>query len=192
MKEKIDCPIYQIKIILSGSKPPIWRRFLIESNENLYKLHQVTQVVMGWTNSHMHQYRQNKLYYGTPGKESESDFGFKTLDEKKYKINQVMDKPRTKIIYEYDFGDSWDHDLILEKTLTKDEKFNYPICLDGAMACPPEDCGGLGGYYNLLDIIKNPEHEEHEEMMEWLGGEFNPGEFDLESINKILKKIKTA
>jgi len=188
MKEKIDCPIYQIKITLSGSKPPIWRRFLIESNENLYKLHQVIQVVMGWTNSHMHQYRQNKLYYGKPDKESESDFGFKTLDEEKYKINQVMDKPKAKIIYEYDFGDSWDHDLVLEKISTKDEKFNYPICLDGAMACPPEDCGGLGGYYNLLDIIENPEDEEHEEMMEWLGGEFDPEKFDLENINKMLKK----
>lgn len=187
MKEKMDGPIYQIKITLSGSKPPIWRRFLIASNVNLYQLHRVIQDVMGWTNSHMHQYRQNKLYYGTPDKESEADFGIKTLDEKKFKINQVMDKPKAKIIYEYDFGDSWDHDVVLEKIIIKDEAINYPICLDGQRACPPEDCGGLRGYYELLDIIGNPEHEEYEEMMEWLGGEFNPEEFDLERINRNLK-----
>lgn len=188
MIERNNYPIYQIKITLSGSNPQIWRRFLIGSNENLFVLHQVIQVVMGWRNSHLHQYKQNKRYYGQP--DTESGFGLETLDEKEYKINQVMKKPKDKMIYEYDFGDSWEHNLILEKILTKDEKINHPICLEGAMACPPEDCGGLGGYYNLLAIIKNPEDEEYEEMMEWLGHEFNPEEFDLEKINKLLKRIK--
>lgn len=180
--------IYQFKIALKDSSPTIWRRFQVDSNISLYKMHEIIQIVMGWTNSHLHQFIDKDIFYGN----SEDDDGGDTeiLDEKKFKINQVMDKPKAKIIYEYDFGDSWYHELTLEKILTKDENSNYPVCLTGAMACPPEDCGGLGGYYNLLDIIKNPEHSEHEDMKEWLGEEFNPEEFDLESINKILKRTK--
>ncbi|MBI5184265.1 MAG: plasmid pRiA4b ORF-3 family protein [Nitrospinae bacterium] len=190
MKSKDESQVYQIKITLSGSEPSIWRRFLIEPNENLYKLHQFIQVIMGWTNSHMHQYRQNKNYYGKPDKESEADFGFKTLDERKFKIFQVLDKPKAKIIYEYDMGDSWDHIVVVEKILPKEENKDYPICLDGALSCPPEDCGGIPGYYDLLEIIKNPDHEEYEDMMEWLGDKFNPEEFSLEKINKNLKKLR--
>ena len=102
MKSNDESQIYRIKITLSDSEPLIWRRFLIEPNENLFKLHQTIQIIMGWTNSHMHQYRKNKIYYGKPDKESEADFGFETLDEKKFKVFQVLDKLKAKIIYEYD------------------------------------------------------------------------------------------
>src|SRR3972149_2067324 len=163
MKEKKDLKNYQLKITLSGSNPEIWRRFLADSEVKLSELHYVIQIVMGWTNSHLHQYRQKNVIYG---------------------------EPKDEIIYEYDFGDSWDHDLVLEKILEKDDKLKTPICLDGAMACPPEDCGGIGGYYNMLETIKNPEDPEYEDMIDWLGDKFDPEEFDLEAINNKLKRFK--
>jgi hypothetical protein len=180
MKSSDESQVYQIKITLSGSEPAIWRRFLIEPNANLFKLHQAIQNIMGWTNSHMHQYRKGKIFYGKLDEE----------DENKFKIFQVFDKLKAKLVYEYDMGDGWEHILVLEKILPREDKIKYPICLEGAMACPPEDCGGIYGYYNLLEIIKNPDHEEHEDMMEWMGDDFDPEEFNLDAINQDLKRMK--
>jgi hypothetical protein len=189
--ENTDTPqIYQIKITLSDTKPLIWRRFLIDPNETLFKLHKTIQIIMGWTNSHMHQYRKNKIYYGKVDKRVEADFGFEVLDEKKFKILQVLDKLKAKLIYEYDMGDSWEHILVLEKILPEDDKIKYPVCLDGAMACPPEDSGGIPGFYNFLEIIGNPDNDEYDEMMKWSGGEFNPDEFNLHAINHSLQRMK--
>ena len=190
MKTIDESQVYQLKITLSDTKPPIWRRFLIEPKENLFELHQAIQIIMGWSNSHMHQYRKNKIFYGTPDEEFGDDFGLEILDEKKFKIFQVLDKLKAKIIYEYDMGDSWDHILVLEKILPREDKVKYPKCLNGAMACPPEDCGGISGYYNLLEIIESPKHKEHKEMLDWLGGKFDPIEFDLNGINQSLKRVK--
>jgi hypothetical protein len=180
MKSSDESQVYQIKITLSGSEPAIWRRFLIEPSANLFKLHQAIQNNMGWTNSHMHQYRKGKIFYGKLDEE----------DENKFKIFQVFDKLKAKLVYEYDMGDGWEHILVLEKILPREDKIKYPICLEGAMACPPEDCGGIYGFYNLLEIIKNPDHEEHEDMMEWMGDDFDPEEFNLDAINQDLKRMK--
>jgi hypothetical protein len=180
MKSSDESQVYQIKITLSGSEPAIWRRFLIEPSANLFKLHQAIQNIMGWTNSHMHQYRKGKIFYGKLDEE----------DENKFKIFQVFDKLKAKLVYEYDMGDGWEHILVLEKILPREDKIKYPICLEGAMACPPEDCGGIYGFYNLLEIIKNPDHEEHEDMMEWMGDDFDPEEFNLDAINQDLKRMK--
>ena len=111
-KEEIN---YQLKITLSGSVPPIWRRLVVNSEIKLSILHYVIQTVMGWTNSHLHQYRQGDTIYGEPQDDLGWGFGskFKVVDENKYKLNQVLIMPKNKIIYEYDFGDSWDHDLVL-------------------------------------------------------------------------------
>jgi hypothetical protein len=192
MKEKKDLKIYQLKITLSGSEPAIWRRFAVDSEINLSELHYVIQIVMGWDNSHLHQYRQKNVIYGEPQPDLGWGFGSKNkiVDENDYKLNQVLTKPKDKVIYEYDFGDSWEHELVLEKILEKDQEVKTPVCLEGAMACPPEDCGGIGGYYSMLEIIKNPEDPEYESMMEWLGNEFDPDKFDLKAINKDLKRIR--
>lgn len=194
MKEKKDSTIYQLKITLSGSKPAIWRRFVVDSEIKLSKLHYAIQIVMGWTNSHLHQYRQKNVIYGEPQEDLGWGFGskYKTVDENDYRLSQVLTKPKDKIVYEYDFGDSWDHDLVLEKILEKDQNVNSPLCLEGAMACPPEDCGGIGGYYDMLETIKNPEDPEYENILDWLGDEFDPEDFDLEKINKRLKRIRNA
>jgi hypothetical protein len=174
--------MYQIKISLIGAKPPIWRTVLVPSNLKLAAFHDVIQVAMGWTDSHLHQFIANKVFYGIP----DDDFGMEIEDESKYKLSQLLKKEKDTLIYEYDFGDSWEHKILLEKILPFDTKTVLPVCIKGKRACPPEDCGGIWGYEELLATISNPKHPEHEDMLEWLGGEFDPEEFDLEEINEDL------
>lgn len=178
---------YQLKITLLESSPAIWRRVVVDGGISLYELHWAIQDVMGWTNSHLHQFKHKKVYYHEPWEDDgwEDDF----FDEHEYSLDQVLTRPKAKMIYEYDFGDSWDHEVVLEKVLEKDPKLKTPVCLEGAMACPPEDCGGIGGYYDYLAAIKNPKHPQHKEIREWLGGSFDPEKFELEKINKALKRF---
>jgi len=171
--------IYQVKITLIGSKPPIWRTVLVPSDLRLGAFHDVIQAVMGWTESHLHQFIANKIFYGVP----DDDFGMEIEDESKYKLSQLLKMEKDSLIYEYDFGDSWEHKILLEKILPFDTKTALPVCIKGKRACPPEDCGGIWGYEELLEAISNPKHPDHENMLEWLGGEFDPEEFDLEEIN---------
>jgi hypothetical protein len=109
-----------------------------------------------------------------------------SVDYKKMKISDLLAKEKEKIIYEYDFGDSWEHEVILEKVLPLDEKMKYPVCLAGEMNCPPEDCGGVWGYADILKILKHPDHEEYESYMEWLGDDFDPENFNIIEVNKLL------
>ena len=171
--------IYQIKISLIGAKPPIWRTVLVPSNLKLAAFHDVIQVAMGWTDSHLHQFIANNVFYGIP----DDDFELEMEDESKYKLSQLLKKEKESIIYEYDFGDSWEHKILLEKILPFDTKMALPVCIKGKRACPPEDCGGIWGYEELLKTISDPKHPDYENMLEWLGGEFDPEEFDLEEIN---------
>jgi hypothetical protein len=182
MTTKQSKSIYQIKISLIGAKPPIWRTVLVASNLGLAAFHEVIQQTMGWTDSHLHQFIANNVFYGIP----DDDFGMEIEDESKYKLSQLLSKEKDNIIYEYDFGDSWEHKILLEKVLPYDSKTALPVCIKGKRACPPEDCGGIWGYEDLLETISNVKHPEHADMLEWLGGEFDPEEFDLEQINKDL------
>ena len=174
--------IYQIKITLIGAKPPIWRTILVPGNLSLGAFHEVIQVAMGWTDSHLHQFIANNVFYGI----TDDDFEMEMEDETKYKLSQLLEKEKESFIYEYDFGDSWEHKILLEKILPFDNKLVLPVCIKGKRACPPEDCGGIWGYEELLQAIADPKHPEHEDMLEWLGGEFDPEEFDLEEINEDL------
>jgi hypothetical protein len=181
--------VYQIQIALAKYKPKIWRRILIQPELLLPDFHLTIQIVMGWENSHLNQFIKNNTFY-TERLEDDWDWGaMKNVDYKDLKISDLLKKEKDKIDYEYDFGDSWHHDIILEKILPGDEKLKYPICIDGKLACPPEDCGGIWGYANLLEILKHPDHEEYEEYFEWLGGEFDPNKFEKDEINKTLKKF---
>lgn len=179
-------PIYQLKITLKDSRPPIWRRFQVRSDVTLAKLHRIIQEVMGWFDGHLHQFIVGRIYYGVPDPDDLSE----TRDERKVRLDQILSVAGRRIVYEYDFGDGWEHTIVLEKILAPDSKARYPRCLDGARACPPEDCGGIYGYADFLEAIGNPEHEEHEEMLEWIGGEFDPEEFDIVLANRGLKRIK--
>lgn len=179
---------YRLKVTLKGSRPPIWRRIEVPGHITLAKLHQVLQVAMGWTDSHLHQFIIGKTYYGTP--DPDFDLFGDTENECNFKLQQVAPREKMKFRYEYDFGDGWEHEILVEKVFPLTEERRHPVCLKGVKACPPEDIGGLWGYYDFLEIMEDTKHPEHEEMLEWLGDTFDPDRFDLEEVNQRLKKIK--
>ena len=178
--------IYQLKVTLIGSKPPIWRRILVSNDITLDKFHLVLQIAMGWTNTHLHQFISNGLFYGI--KDDAFGFDMDIEDEDKYKLNQLLKSEKDTIIYEYDFGDSWEHKVLLEKILPFNTDNKLPCCIKGKRACPPEDCGGIWGFGDLIDMLNDSEHPEHESMLEWLGDEFNSEAFDIEQTNETLSK----
>jgi Plasmid pRiA4b ORF-3-like protein len=181
--------VYQLKVTLRDSKPPIWRRIQVPADITLAKLHRIIQVTMGWSNSHMHQFIVGDAYYGVP--DSGMDFGMdmEVKSESKVKLDKVAAAEKSRFVYEYDFGDSWEHQILVEKILPATEGAQYPICLAGKRACPPEDIGGVWGYDGFLEAIKDPEHPEHDDMVEWMDEDFDPEAFDLERINKALKRL---
>ncbi len=182
-------PVYQLKVTLRGSRPPIWRRVLVPGRYTLGDLHWVIQFVMGWTNSHLHHFDVFGTYYSLPMPYS----GWEDAEEqdaRKVRLAEIAPQAKTKFRYEYDFGDSWDHDVLVEKILPPDPKLKHPVCLAGKRACPPEDVGGVWGYAEFLEAIADPEHEEHEMYLEWIGGEFDPEAFDLEAVNRDLRRLK--
>jgi len=174
---------YQLKIGLKGVKPPIWRRLLITDSVSLPQLHRAIQIAMGWTDSHLHQFVVGGDCYGMP----DPDFDeLEMLDERRVKLGQIMERGKDWIIYEYDFGDGWEHKITLEKILPFDPKMALPQCVKGKGACPPEDVGGVWGYAEFLRAIGDPSHPEHEEFKEWVGGDFDPQHFDIEEVNGML------
>jgi hypothetical protein len=180
-------PIYQIKVTLDDTHPPVWRRIQVPGNTTLLKLHDILQIVMGWEDYHLHMFTIEGSIYGDPADDEYGDLG--TLDETRFKLNQVIYREGQRLRYEYDFGDSWDHTLLVEKILPSQEGVRYPICLKGKRACPPEDVGGVWGYENFLEAIRNPDHDEHEEYLTWVGGEFDPEAFNLEEVNTQLRSM---
>jgi hypothetical protein len=182
-------PLYQVKITLKWSKPPIWRRVVVRADMRLDRLHDLIQIVMPWTNSHMHHFVAERTFYGRPDPEF-ADMGPETLNEKGYTLADLAPVAKSKFIYEYDFGDSWEHEVTVEKVLPPDPAFKHPTCLAGANACPPDDCGGMGGYYNLLEALGNPKHPEHADLKEWVGGQWDAQRFHLDEINGRLKRLK--
>ncbi|MCK5478748.1 MAG: plasmid pRiA4b ORF-3 family protein [Methylococcales bacterium] len=178
--------IYQLKITLTGSKPPIWRRILVSNDITLDKLHLTLQIAMGWTNSHLHQFISNNVFYGIKDDDFVFDMDMDIENEDEYKLNQLLKSEKDTINYEYDFGDGWEHKVILEKILPFNTDNKLPCCTSGKRSCPPEDCGGIWGYQDLIDTLNDSEHPEHESMLEWLGGGFDPEAFDIKEINKLL------
>jgi hypothetical protein len=179
--------IYQIKVTLDDSHPPIWRRILVPGNTTLLKLHDILQIVMSWQDYHLHMFTIEGLIYGDPADDEYGDLG--TVNEANYTLSQVIYGEGQRFTYEYDFGDSWDHTLLVEKILPPEDGIRYPLCLKGKRACPPEDVGGVWGYENFLEAIRDQTHEEHEEYLIWVGGEFDPEAFNLEEINTRLRRM---
>jgi hypothetical protein len=177
---------YQIKVTLNGSKPPIWRRLLVPESISLGDLHVVLQVSFGWTDSHLHQFIAKGKFYGQP----DPEFGVNAINESRVSLGEVLAAAKDAMVYEYDFGDCWEHKIVLEKILANSEESSKPSCIAGSRACPPEDCGGVWGYANLMETIADPSHPDHEEMIEWLGDDFDPEYFDLAEINEDLNDIK--
>ncbi len=180
--------IFQIQISLKYSKPKIWRRLLIPSDLFLREFHMINQTAMGWEDSHLHQFIKKDTFYKEKMLDDFFWNDFRHVDYENVKVSDLLKKVKDKIIYEYDFGDSWEHDIILEKILPPDNNLQYPICLTGRMNCPPEDCGGIGGYYYMLEALEDVEHEEYEDFFEWLDGDFDPKYFNKNEVNKLLRK----
>jgi hypothetical protein len=176
--------IYQFKVTLKGIRPPIWRRFQVESNLTFLDLHQVIQAVMGWYDAHLHQFFVGG--YNITDRTTLEESGYGDADVAKTRLDEFVGQEGQKFVYEYDFGDSWEHELLLEKILEAEAGVNYPRCLKGKRNCPPEDCGGVWGYAEFLEALQDPENPEYEEMLEWLDDDFDPEEFDLEGVNEKL------
>jgi hypothetical protein len=167
------------------SKPPVWRRIQVPADITLAKLHQILQVVMGWTDSHLHQVVVGGKIYGEPN----PDYDFEVVNERSVKLSQVAKGEKAKFRYEYDFGDNWRHQVVVEKVLPAEQGARYPRCLTGKRHCPPEDCGGVWGYSDFVEAVQNPGHPDHGYMLEWVGGEFDPEAFDVAETNRALDEI---
>lgn len=181
--------ILQLKIILKDIEPKIWRRFLVYDNISFHKLHEIIQDIMGWENYHLYSFDVDDSRIDLPDEEGYSEVEAK--NSKKIKLYDFLIDEKQKFIYLYDFGDSWEHDLIIEKILDNIPKgvSKIPYCLEGERACPPEDCGGGGGYERFVQILeteKDPYGEDVKELKEWLG-DWKPEGFDINKINKMFK-----
>lgn len=181
--------IFQIKITLQGTNPPIWRRVLVPAELTLARLHDVLQAAMGWTDSHLHEFRIGRQRFGIPDADDQFIGGPPTTDERYVRLSRLFTKAGAKAEYSYDFGDGWEHALLVEKVLTPEAGQPYPFCLDGKLHGPPEDCGGIGGFYELLEAINDPEHERREELLEWVGGSFEPESFSTADVNRRLQRM---
>lgn len=178
--------IYEMKVRLKESRLAIWRRFQVSGNITLYKLHQALQVVMGWDDYHLYEFLIGKLRYG----ELNPDYSPETKGARRVRLNDIFTREMAKFTYIYDFGDYWEHEIVVERISLASQALRHPVCIEGKRACPPEDCGGIWGYTDLLKIIRNPAHEEYERMMEWLGDEFDPKRFDIDGVNRRLRTIR--
>lgn len=177
--------VYRLRITLVDVVPTVWRRVLVPGGVRLGKLHDIFQVTMGWTDSHLHSFTIGGRLYGT----NFDEYPDEEIDEKTVTVRAAIGNER-RFAYEYDFGDSWDHEVVVEDEIANARRLKFAICLDGQNACPPEDCGGTPGYEELLDALADPTHEEHENFLRWVGGSFDPSEFDLVAVNIGLQHLR--
>jgi hypothetical protein len=180
--------IYQLKVTLADIRPPIWRRVLVPAGFTLADLHETIQAVMGWQDYHLHQFIVEDEYYGVPDPEFEGTVDMQ--DERLVYLGEIIPAKGFQFHYEYDFGDSWLHEVLVEEVRAPDLAGHYPVCTGGRRACPPEDVGGVPGYELFLEAIRNRRHPEHAEMLEWAGGSFDPEAFDLEAANEALRAVE--
>lgn len=185
---KLEClpvlPVrkYTLRIKLRGISPSIWRKIEVPSNVKLTSLAEIIITAMEWYNEHLHQFRtKDKVYYATAQKDDDIDTNWGG----DFSINQLLKKEKDKVVFEYDFGDSWEHDIVLSKVEDYDKDEPHIVKLiSGKRACPPEDCGGVWGYYDLCETMKHPYSKHARELKEWLGYKFDPEEFWLEDVQE--------
>jgi len=179
--------VHRVKITLRGAKPPIWRRLEVPSGSTLLRLHHAVQAAFGWEDDHLWVFETPVADYGTAGR----DLGHRSPASAK--LSDVAALPGDRIRYTYDFGDDWEHDIVVEDVLPAEPGVAYPRCTAGRRASPPEDCGGIWGYQDLLEVLADPRHSEHAELLEWLGldaaAEFDPAHLDLGEVNQALSGL---
>lgn len=183
---KAPAPVFLLNVELLDLRPKIWRRVLVPSDIKLPKLHVVLLLTMGWMGGHLHEFIVGDRNFGTPD-EDYPEIGLERED--RVTLIKALGGLRT-FRYLYDFGDAWEHRIKVEKTLPADPGLKSPLCVDGANACPPEDVGGCPGYLDFLEAIHDPGHEEHQDMLAWCGGHFDPAAFDVADVNARLAEIK--
>jgi len=175
--------VHRLRIELLEVRPSVWRRVEVPSEITLAELHDVIQTAMGWTDSHLHQFEIHGQRFGLPSPEDWEP----VHDERRVRLVEVLPAPEERALYEYDFGDGWCHDVMVEEIATAETGTTYPICVAGRRACPPEDVGGPGGYARMLEVLASPDDPEREEFIDWLGGAFDADAFDLGATNRALR-----
>jgi hypothetical protein len=178
-------PVFQLRIRLEDVNPIVWRRLLVPGAARLPTLHLIFQAAMGWSNAHLHQLRAGDAVYAMLDEDSDED----DLDEEEFTTAQALAGQR-RALYEYDFGDGWVHEIVVEDASRVPTALKFAVCLDGQNACPPEDVGGPAGYAEFLSAVTDPEHAEHRDMLEWVGRPFDPSAFDLAAANAALQKVR--
>jgi hypothetical protein len=179
--------MYQMRITLKGIRPPIWRRVQVPGAIRLAALHEVIQTVFGWTDSHLHQFVVAGETYGRP-----DDFDETVVDEAAVTLGNAVGTRTKRFLYVYDFGDNWEHEVAVENIVAGNSGSDRPLCLGGKRHRPPEDCGGPPGYQNFLEAVRDPGHQEHEAMLEWVGGSFDAEAFDIAAVNRGLVVVRKA
>jgi hypothetical protein len=188
---KTPASIHELEISLCEIEPRIWRRFAVRSNITLAKLHDIVQVVMGWTDSHLHQFvTDDDTHYAPLSPYGDPDWDERVSNSGKVRVHDVLPTKGAQLLYQYDFGDGWEHVIELVDVRPPEPGTEYPRCLAGERACPPEDCGGPYSYPELLAALANPKHPEHKELAEWIGGEFDAEAFDLEKVSGMLAEFR--
>ncbi|MGA2823763.1 MAG: plasmid pRiA4b ORF-3 family protein [Bacteroidales bacterium] len=175
--------MYQLKISIDKITPPIWRTIQVPESFTFNQLHHIIQIAFGWTNSHLYKFGVWEHKIGDPILWGDGEI----IWDKKIKVKDVLSKVGEKFPYEYDMGDSWKHTIVLKKIAVGGSK--TPRCLNGARSAPPEDCGGVPGYQELIHHLKHPEKDGYIELLEWLGDDYDPERFDLAVVNRELKGL---
>ena len=173
--------LYEFRVELKGIDPPVWRMLQVPHRATLHRLHEVLQVAMGWTNSHLYLFHMGRKVYGEPSPEWESE----VQDSTSTTLEEIVSEGSASFLYEYDLGDSWTHEITLQQAVEAEGE-ERPRCTGGARACPPEDCGGPSGYEHLIQAISDPGHGEHDAMQEWVGRDFDPEDFDAGAVDLAL------
>lgn len=172
----------QLRIELLDVEPTVWRRILVPEDLTMADLAEILLAAMGWDNSHLHLFRVGDEEYGM----ADEDAPEEEIDEAEVMVTHALGG-HERFAFDYDFGDGWEHDIVVEKRSPSGVEF--AVCLDGQNACPPDDVGGPGGYEDFLAALANPAHEEHSEYLEWIGGSFDPARFELDVINSELRLL---
>lgn len=175
--------ILELKLTLRRVRPAIWRRLHVYEAVTLQSLHGILQTAMGWENRHLHEFVVNEQSFGPPDPEFPG-----WMDQRTAKLGRLLAARGDRLLYRYDFGDGWEHDLVLERVLDPEPEVGYPRVVAGARACPPEDCGGDAGYAHLLEVLRKPRHPEHDDLLAWVGGAFDPEAFDRRAINHAFRR----
>lgn len=187
--KRLTTMLYQLRIELKEVQPIVWRRLLVPENVTLAKLNSILYQTMGWHGGHLHEYVVGRMHYGIP--DDDWPGAEPMVDERRVRLNTLVEGGARRFTYLYDFGDNWEHTVRVDDLVMPPRDGVRVRCIAGESACPTEDVGGPNAYFDFLAAIKDSTHEEHASMLEWVGGSFDPIAFDIVGVNARLAGIKT-